>query len=788
MLCTLCSNEVLENAVTEETQTFCCAGCHAVYTILSSKNQLEGYQDHPIFRQALKSGLISNPALFEQMKKKNVAFHEEEIQKFHLEILDMWCPSCAELIRLILLQEKGIVNCTIDYSTDIASIDFSPRHLSKEQIFQLIASLGYQPISLNSQQRPYSFSLWLRFVVAAFFSLNIMMFSYPLYASYFYEDPLGYGSLFAWLALFASLPVVTYCAWPIYKRFSLSFQAGIYGMETLVILSILAGFLFSLYELFQGGSRVYFDSLTVIITFMLLGKIIEAKAKFSAKETLLLLTRLCPRKGRKRHVDGSYSFVPIKEIMVGDIVIAHSGEKIILDGVVIEGQGTCDESLMTGEAIPIMKSAASKVIGGSILQNGSIAFKVTNTFEDSVLQKIIHLVQENLEHKTAYFRAADRVVKWFVPVVLGIAFLAMAFCFWYETETNALETTVAKGMSILLIACPCALGIAAPLAESHVIRGMANLGVIVRNRGALSLIGKETIYIFDKTGTVTEGNFDIIKGLETLNPDQISLLKSITFHSNHLMSISIYKGIDASIPTFQLNNVMEVIGKGIMGSYRGQQLILGSEEFLIEKGIVPLHDHKFSSEKESFSKVYFSINQFYTVIELGDRIRKDIRQTLNHLHPIITFLLSGDREESVRYVAEECGFDAWASKCSPLQKKDYIERLRKEGACVCMVGDGINDAPALTSANIGFATMNATDLSIQVSDFLMTRHSLEVIPHIRRLAIKGNQIIKQNLFWAFFYNIIGIGIACFGHLSPLFAAFAMVSSSLIVLFNAKRIK
>lgn len=782
MTCTLCNNEIFENVLTEENRTFCCSGCHAVYTILSTRNQLEGFQDHPIFRQALKSGLISNPALFEQMRKKNISFPEEEMQKLHLEILDMWCPSCAELIRLILLQEKGISNCVIDYSTDLASIEFSPRYFSKEKIFQLIESFGYQPMSLDSQQRSYSFSLWMRFIISAFCSLNIMMFSYPLYATYFYEDPLNYGSLFAWLSLFTSIPVLTYCAWPIYKKFSLSIQAGRYGMETLVILSVFTGFLFSLFNLLQGGIHVYFDSLTVIITFMLLGKMIEAKAKFSAKETLLLLTRSCPKKGRKKHLDGSCSFVPLKDIQVGDIIIAHSGEKIVLDGAVIEGQGTCDESLMTGEAIPIVKSKASKVIGGSILQCGSIEFEVTSTFEDSALQRIIYMVQENLEHKTSYFRAADHVVKWFVPIVLGIASLAMAFYYWHGE--NALETVIARGMSILLIACPCAIGIAVPLAEAYVIRGIAHLGAIVRNRGALSLFGKETIYIFDKTGTVTEGQFEIVDGLESLHSEQLALLKSLTSHSSHLISTSIYKGIDSAIPILNLENFVEVIGKGIMASYQGQQIYLGSKEFLLGHGMAPPQVQKLTS----YSSVYFSIGQLCVLIQLGDRIRSGIQHTLMHLNPMKKILLSGDTEEAVSFIAKECGFDSWVSKCSPLQKREYIEMLRKNGECVCMVGDGINDAPALTSANIGFATMSATDLSIQVSDFLITTHRLEVIPKIRKLAVKGNQIIKQNLFWAFFYNIIGIGIAFFGYLSPIFAAFAMVSSSLIVLFNAKRIR
>ena len=318
--CALCFMELSAHPIRDGIHAFCCAGCHAVFNILLAKNQLSNYADHPVFQQAVRSGLISNPALLEQIRKNHPKISDEEVQRLHLEINEMWCPSCAEIIRLILLREKGVRQCVVDYSTDLASIEFAPRYISKEKIFQAIKDIGYHPASLeDAERRSVSFSLYLRFIIAAFCSLNVMMLAYPLYATYFSYDAEGYGKLFAWISLLMSLPVLGYSAQPIIKRFFSSLQLGLYGMETLVVIGITAAFMLSMYDLISGGTKVYFDSMTVIIVFVLLGKIIESRAKFSAKEALIHLARSAPRRGRKRLPDGSSQFVLTKDLQKGTL-------------------------------------------------------------------------------------------------------------------------------------------------------------------------------------------------------------------------------------------------------------------------------------------------------------------------------------------------------------------------------------------------------------------------------------------------------------------------------------
>lgn len=781
--CALCANELPVSIIREANNAFCCPGCHTVFNILSSQNQLVSYQDSPVFKQAVKSGLISNPALLEQIRRKQQTVPDQELEKLHLEVSEMWCPACAEIIQLILLQEKGVRNCVVDYATDLASVEFSPRHISKERIFQLIESLGYCPALMDSGKNSVSFMLYLRFAIAAFCSLNIMMFAYPLYATYFDYDDQGVGALFAWLSLFTALPVLGFSAGPITRRFFSSLQAGLYGMETLVVIGVTTAFGLSLYNLLQGSTKVYFDSMTVIVTFVLLGKIIEAKAKFSAKDSLWRLSKAIPRRGRKRFTDGSLQFVPAKEIASGDTVVAFCGEKIILDGVVTEGQGTCDESLITGESIPVIKEIGSKVISGAILQNGVVSYRVTATIGESILQHILNTVQQEIGNKTVYVRAADRIVRWFVPIVLLVALATALICWVFgiiDPGKSVMETAVIRAISVLLISCPCAIGIAAPLAESLVISGLASLGAIVRNRGCLSLLGKETVYVFDKTGTITEGVFTVMDGLQSLTSDQKAMLKGLAEHSTHPIACAIAREItDSSIA---ITHIEEYAGKGLQGRCNADFLLLGSPDFMQQKGVT------IPTMQTSATTVFFAINGMCIAqLILGDKIRPEVIDLIKSLAPAKTILLSGDSENSVAAVAHLCGFDSWKARCTPLEKRAFIESLRQKGFIVSMFGDGINDAPALTAAHIGFSVVSATDISIQVSDILLTTDRLQVIPKILQFARQGQKVVKQNLFWAFIYNVIGIGLAAFGFLSPIFAAFAMVASSLMVILNAKKV-
>lgn len=784
--CNLCQLPCSDSIIQENSNTFCCHGCRAVYAILSSKGILENYQKHPIFEQAVKCGLISNPILHQN--HSHMPYPEREFEKLYLEINDMWCPSCAEIIRWILAKEKGIVSCSVDYTTDLSVIQYLPRFISKEKIINLIQELGYhsQPMQ-DVQNPPVNSYLKLRFIIAAFCSLNLMMFATPLYASFLTEDPQGLGNLFSWISFFTVLPVLSYSAIPLYKRAWTSFSVGKITMEILAVLGISSAFLLSTLNLIQGGNQVYFETLSVIITFMLLGKMIESKAKFSSKNALFRILRSLPKKGRKLFSDNSESFVPIKEILLGDQIVVLTGEKIPLDSIVVEGEGTCDESLLTGESKPIFKKSGDQVLSGSVLQQGKLFCLVNKEPDHSTLNKIVHIVEQEITHKTEHYRLADLISQWFVPLILLLALLTFGVCLFFEINDSGLtpaQTAFYRTLAILLISCPCALGIAAPIAESRIIHALAEAGAIVRNRSVLNLLGKESTWIFDKTGTLTKGDFTLIMGMDKVPKKWLPILKGLTSSSNHPASKTIHAHLD--ITAESPKNFKEYPGKGIIAEFSLGQFFLGSQQF--------------AQENESYQAEYNQdLYQKYTVcwfgkhddicfpITLGDTLRADAVQAVNGLKGLNLWVLSGDSPQITAHFAALCGIQNWKGSCTPNDKKNIVRNLKEAGNIVAMVGDGINDAPALASANIGISVVNASDISINASDILITNGNLLTLPQIRLVASKGRTIVLQNLFWAFAYNICGLAFAAFGLLSPLVAAAAMITSSLFVIFNAKRI-
>lgn len=777
--CTLCELPISHPIIQDE-HAFCCGGCQAVFNVLKMQNQLADWKEHPLFRQALKSGLISNPDLAAQINQKESP--EQKWEKYYLEVSNMWCASCGKVIEWILLREKGIRKCTVDYATDLMVVEFSPLSISKEKIISLLVSFGYQAHTLENRSADTLYTdLYKRFGIAAFFSINIMMFSYPIYASYFNQEDQGWGRLFSWLSFFASLPVIFYSGWPILRRFWTSIKVQIFGMETLVMIGITTAFALSLYELFQGTSYVYFDSLTAIITFVLLGKMIDAKAKATAKESIIRLIKSVPKRARKKQAEGVYEFVSIKEVKIGDEIRILTGEKIVLDGVVVEGEAACDESVMTGEPILIRKKVGDSVLAGSLLQQGTCSVRVTATLEQTVFHQIIDSVQEDMQHKSRSVRAIERVLKWFIPFV--IIFSLGSASLFYFVQGPFLQEALLRFISILLISCPCAIGIAAPLAESYLIQGLAKLGILVRNRGCLRFLGNETVFVFDKTGTVTEGKFKVLKGLSHLSEEQKLILKSLAANSTHPISYA----ISHSILTHQisLENINEYPGKGIQGEFQGKNYRLGSRQFLQEA----LFDPNEEGSDEEYTTAFFSEGgKCIAKISLGDTLKGQIVEVIQSLYPLKTVLLSGDNAKAVSSAALQCGFTDFKSEVTPLEKKAFIAALKEMGGTIAMIGDGINDAPALVNAHIGISVANAVDVSMQASDVLLMSDNLLVIPKMRILAKKGQRILKQNLFWAFFYNVIGMFLAAFGWLTPIFSAFAMTVSSIIVLLNARRLE
>jgi P-type Cu2+ transporter len=737
---------------------FCCHGCSTVYQILSSQGAISQGRSHPLFLRAVEAGIISNPDLLRELEEER-DLPPEGVHKLHFEIGEMWCPSCAEVIRLILLRQNAIHRVAIDYATDLACVEYVARETTPDEFFAQIERLGYKPLRLEGiEERQTGRADLVRFGIAIFCYLNLMMLSTPVYVNLYRADL----TFLSRLSLLFALPFV-YCAWPILRRAVTGLRVGIVGMEALVALSVTTAFFFSLYQLLFGNGEIYFDSMGAIVALLLLGKVIERRAKFSLRRTLLQLSRTLPRRARRRDGSGGYSFVPLKEVSEGEILVVCRGERIGLDGEVIEGRGSCDERLLTGEVIPVSKRIGDLVVGGSILTEGWVAFRASG---GSTLHQIVSVVELDLPEKGAERRLVDRVARLFVPIVVGGA---LTIAIWLHLSGAPADQAINRLLSMLLIACPCGIGIATPLVESLTMRRLSAAGAIVRNRSALNHLGKETVYLFDKTGTATVGRFEVIEGLEGIA--EPALLRTLALHSTHPISVAIASAL--SDPPAVCESLREVAGEGMEAIYEGRLYRLGSATFTGQIDTATLTTVFFTCDGELLGQ-----------IRLGDRLRAGFAEMVASL-ALPTELISGDGAGPTEQAAVEAGVTRWFARCSPMEKRARVQELRYGGEAVAMVGDGINDAPALTAAQLGISLESASDMSVAVSDLIV--EDLSALPRLRAIGIRGRKIASQNLFWAFFYNTLGIGVAALGYLSPLFAASAMVVSGLAVLINSRRV-
>lgn len=791
-LCTLCQVTLSIPEESENGLPFCCQGCLTVYRLLKAKDVKGDFREDPFFLQALKNGIIQNQPSKPLMHESSSQDVPPEVERVYVEVQNMWCLSCADFISLSLRQIKGVVNARIDYTTDLGVIDYAPRYLSQETLLKRIQSWGYRTHLFNQEdpQEAKKSSAFSRMVIALFCALNIMMFSYPIYAGYFDFDSEEYAQRFAWLSWFFSLPLITYCFAPILKNFLLGIRHGHLKTESLAFIGVSASFGLSTYALLRHSSpHIYLDSMAVIIAFLWVAKWIEEKAKIATKESLFHFIQALPRRGRKRFSDGSQHFTPLKDIQKGDIMLAYTGEKIVLDGVVIEGEGNCDESLMTGETLPLQKSIGERVLGGTYVVQGWMAYKVTCEPNQSALHSILAISQQEFSKKPAVSGLTDSISRFFVPFVLLFTFLTMTFCVYFslkDADKSIWETAAFRGISILLIACPCALGIAIPLAESLLIQRLATMGALVRRRSCLPFFGRESLYVFDKTGTLTTGKLQVLRGVKTLSIEEKAILKSMVSTSIHPISKAVDKFLQADL--VKLAHVKEFPGEGIEALYNEQRYLLGSRAFLQKKGI-KMTQKDDNDNKLILTEAYFATEErVISKLLFTDNLREGALDTLTQLSKKIPlWLLSGDQERNVQVMAAGVGIKDWKASCKPEEKLALIQSF-KQRHIVGMVGDGMNDCAAIASAHVGISFMSATDISLHASDIVLTTERLDVLPRMRALSRQGYRLARQNIFWAFFYNIIGLGLAATGLLTPLFAAFAMTASSLMILYNSQRLR
>ncbi|UZW56764.1 heavy metal translocating P-type ATPase [Sphingobium sp. JS3065] len=618
-----------------------------------------------------------------------------------------------------------------------------------------------------------------------------------------------------WLQMALATPVVLWAGWPFFERGWASVKSHHFNMFTLIAMgtgvawaySMVAALLPSVFptafRTAHGAVPAYFEAAAVITVLVLLGQLLELRARETTSGAIRALLDLSPKFARRVRADGSDEEVLLEEVVVGDTLRVRPGEKVPVDGVVLDGRGTVDESMVTGESMPVTKEAASKLIGGTINQTGGLVMRAEKIGRDTMLARIVQMVADAQRSRAPIQRLADTVSAWFVPAVIAVA--ALAFVVWSLVGPSpAMGYGLIAGVAVLIIACPCALGLATPMSIMVGVGRGAQAGILIKNAEALERMEKIDTLVVDKTGTLTEGKPAVV-AIETSDgfdkDDVLRLAASLERSSEHPLALAIIREAEArGLAISEPGDVDQPVGKGITGTVDGHRLHAGNARFLDEQGISiePLAERADRLRGEGATAIFLSINgKVAGAIGVADPVKKTTPAALLALAEagIHVIMLTGDNRVTAEAIARRLGIADIEADVLPDQKSNIVKRLREQGRIVAMAGDGVNDAPALAAADVGIAMGSGTDVAIESAGITLLKGDLTGIARARHLSHATMTNIRQNLFFAFAYNVAGIPVAAgalyplFGlMLSPIIAAAAMALSSVSVIGNSLRLR
>lgn len=748
----------------------------------------------------------------------DVAEQEDSvIREVTIPIGGMSCASCVQSVDRTLTNLPGIQKVSVNLATEKATISYDTSVLRISEIKDAIIKAGYQPLEIETDEQVDEHrvrkeqevkNIWYRFILASVFTIPLFyvamghMIGLPLPIII---DPDINPLNFALLQLALTLPVVVSG----YRFYTVGFSRlwrREPNMDSLIAVGTSAAFIYGIYAVIRifGGDgsyahHLYFETAGVIIALILLGRYLEARSKRKTSEAIKKLMGLAPKTATVIQ-DEQEMVIPIEEVEVGDVILVKPGEKIPVDGVVIHGRTSVDESMLTGESIPVEKDIGSTVTGASINKNGTIQFRATKVGKDTVLAQIIKLVEDAQGSKAPIAKMADVISGYFVPVVMGIAIIA-GLAWYLSGQSVAFSLTIF--ISVLVIACPCALGLATPTAIMVGTGKGAEHGVLIKGGEVLETAHKIQTIVFDKTGTITEGQPEVTDVITTEDSDKqeiVRLAASAEKGSEHPLGEAIVRmARNENIETTQVDEFQALPGRGIEVVIDGKEVVLGNKKLMDDKGIsITLHDESDRLAEEGKTPMFLAIDGVLVgIIAVADTIKPSSKRAIELLHRmgIEVVMITGDNTRTAQAIARQVGIDRVLAEVLPEDKANEIKKLQAAGRKVAMVGDGINDAPALAQADVGIAIGSGTDVAMESADIVLMRSDL--LDVITAIQLSKNTIrnIKQNLFWAFAYNTAGIPIAAgllyaFNGplLNPMIAAGAMAFSSVSVVTNALRLK
>jgi Cu2+-exporting ATPase len=779
---------------------FCCFGCQSVCGAIYEAG-LQGY-----YQRTPEGALLGPPP--EPPRDVEIYDFDEVQQEFttcsgdirdiHLLVEGIHCAACVWLIERGLQREPGVRSVSVNLAAKRLHLSWDSQRSKLSDLIRSLARIGYSAVPYDPESaegviKKANRSMLYRLFFAGFAMMNMMWISIALYSG---ADQDEFREFFHWMGLALATPTLLYAGYPFYRGAFGGLRGGHLTMDMPIAIGLSVTYLYSLYVTVTGSKmgEVYFDTVTNLIFVILIGRYLEGMFRHQAVSATKRLMELQPRVAIVMF-DGQEQMTPIRGVKLGDQVLIKPGYKVPVDGVVLEGHSAVDESMLSGESVPVNKAAGATVSAGTVNTSGALLVEVRTLLQDTTLSKIIRLVEEAQTSKAPIQRLADTIVPWFVLVTLICA--TLTFFFWNAQD---FEIALMAATSVLIITCPCALGMATPMSIAVASGLGAKHGILVKNGLVLETLSRVNHFVFDKTGTLTEGKMSVAQmhvapGVEP--QEALRCAAAVERYSEH----SVAKAIIAKAVEQQLNyRDMEVkgfhatAGLGVEAVVAGQAMLLGSAEWLTRQNIVldaPLQAQAHEFEAQAMSCVHVALEGVHVaVFALADKLRGDAQQLVNELRAagIGLTLLSGDRKPVADAIARQLGGMEVIAEVLPQDKDQVIQRLQQGGAVVAMVGDGINDAPALIRADVGIALGSGTDVSVESADIVLMHNELDKVRLATLLSRRTLRTIKQNIGLSFVYNAIMVPLAMMAKVSPLVAAITMPISSLVVIGNAARIR
>ncbi|MFP4081494.1 MAG: heavy metal translocating P-type ATPase [Candidatus Aminicenantes bacterium] len=793
-----------------------CASCAS--TIQRSLTELKGVKKASVNFATSKATVFYQPPLVRPkdfISSVRKSGYDVGTASTEIPIQGMQCASCVQNIEKALLQMRGVTKAAVNLATEKAKVEYIPSETSLAEIKKTIQQTGYKVLEIPPEEewedvesivreREYK-RLKRKFFIGVFLAAVIFSGSSPHWFPWIPDFLNNFFVLWA-----VATPVQFWIGWQFYKGAWGAFQHRNADMNTLIAVGTSAAYVYSaaatvfpgFFEKIGVEPEVYFDTAAIIIVLILFGRLLEARAKGQTSEAIKKLIGLRPKTARVIR-DGKERDIPVEEVVVNDEIVVRPGEKIPVDGMVTKGKSAVDESMITGESIPVTKREGHEVMGATINKTGSFRFRATKVGKDTALSQIIKMVQEAQGSKAPIQRLADVIAGYFVPIVISIAILT--FVIWFNFGPYpALTFALLNFVAVMIIACPCALGLATPTAVMVGTGKGAENGILIKGGESLETAHRIDTMVFDKTGTLTKGEPEVTDIVSVNTYTEAEILKyaaSSEKGSEHPLGEAIIKRAEEKkVELQEAQHFKAVEGQGIEARVDGKDVLIGNKKLMEDRGIdiKDLEDKAARFSAEGKTPIYISIeNQAVGLMAVADTLKEYSVQAVERLKKlgVEVIMLTGDNKHTASAIARKAGIDRVLSEVLPQDKVHEIKSLQSQGKRVAMVGDGINDAPALAQSDIGIAIGSGTDVAVEASDITLIKDDLRGVVAAIELSKKTIKTIKQNLFWAFFYNTAGIPIAAgilypfLGILlNPIFASAAMAFSSVSVVSNSLRLR